>query len=139
MGNRYLARLRLSRVRCNENIARLESMLAFQRSRREAIEQAIHDLEPELKLPAPTRKPNSIFKRGEVTRLTLTAMREAGEPLAASVIAGRVLAAKGIDLPEPRIRKMARSRVRAVLLALGRRRVARVVGVGNEAKRELIS
>jgi hypothetical protein len=138
MSNRYLATLRLARVRCNENIAKLESSLAFQRSRLEAIEAAIHDLEPELKLPAPTRTPNSVFKRGEVTRLTLTVMREAGEPLAASVIAARVLAAKGIDLPEPRIRKMARSRVRAVLLALGRRGVARVVGVGNEAKRELI-
>jgi hypothetical protein len=30
MANRY--RLRLARVRCNENIARLESMLAFQQS-----------------------------------------------------------------------------------------------------------
>ena len=42
--NRFLARLRLARVRCNENIARLESSLAFQRSRREAIDAAIHDL-----------------------------------------------------------------------------------------------
>ena len=64
------------------------------------------------------------------------ALRVAVAPVA--VPAARVLAAKGIDLPEPRIRKMARSRVRAVLLALGRRGVARVVGVGNEAKRELI-
>jgi hypothetical protein len=38
---RYLARLRLARVRCNENIARLETSLGFQRSRREAIEPAI--------------------------------------------------------------------------------------------------
>jgi hypothetical protein len=44
MGNRYLAQLRLARVRCNENIAKLESSLAFQRSRREAIEAAIQDL-----------------------------------------------------------------------------------------------
>jgi len=50
-------------------------MLAFQRSRREAIEAAIQDLAPELQLPPPNRKPNPVFKRGEVTRLTLKVMR----------------------------------------------------------------
>jgi hypothetical protein len=60
MPNPYLARLRLARVRCNENIVRLESSLALQRSRREAIEAAIHDLEPELRLPPPKLKPNPI-------------------------------------------------------------------------------
>ena len=38
MSNRYLVRLRVARVRCNENIARLESSLAFQRSHRDALE-----------------------------------------------------------------------------------------------------
>ncbi len=139
MSNRYLARLRLARVRCNENISRLESMLAFQRSRREAIEAAIHDLQPELQLPAPNRKPNPIFKRGEITRLALQVMREAGEPLSVSVIAVRVLAAKGIDLPTPTIRKMTKSRLRAALLAFGKRGVVRTVGAGDERKKELVN
>jgi hypothetical protein len=65
MSNCYLSHLRLARVRCNENIAKPESSLTFQRSRREAIEATIHDLEPELKLPGPTRTPNLVFKRGE--------------------------------------------------------------------------
>ncbi len=64
-------------------------MLAFQRSRREAIEAAIHDLEPELRR--------------------------------VSVIAVRILAAKGIDLPTPTIRKMTKSGLRAALLAFGKR------------------
>jgi len=53
------------------------------------------------------------------------------------VIAVRVLAEKGIPLPPKAIRKMARSRVRAVLLALGKRGVCRVVGIGEDRKREL--
>ena len=138
MSNPYLARLRLARVRCNENIARLESLLAFQRSRREAIEAAIQDLEPELKLPPATRRPNPVFKRGEITRLALEVMREANEPLAISVITVRILAKKGVDLPTPTIRKMTKSRLRAALLAFGKRGVVCTVGVGEDRKKELV-
>jgi len=112
-------------------------MLDFQRSRREAIEAAIHDLEPELWIPPPTRRPNPVFKRGEIRRLALEVMREAGEPLAISALAVRVLASKGIELPSPAIRKMAKSRLRAALLALSKRGVVRTVGVGDERKKEL--
>jgi hypothetical protein len=94
-------------------------MLAFQRQRREAIESAIHDLEPELNLPPPNRKPNPVFARNEITRLALDVLREAGEPLGVTEIAVRVLAAKGLPLPSPRIRKMTRARRRAVFAALG--------------------
>jgi hypothetical protein len=62
-------------------------MLPFQRSRREAIEATIQDLEPELKLPAPNRKRNPVFVRNEITRLALDVLREAGDPLAVSEIA----------------------------------------------------
>jgi hypothetical protein len=41
------------------------------RSRREAIEAAIHGLEPELRLPATNRRPNPVFTRNEITRLAL--------------------------------------------------------------------
>ena len=44
-----------------------DSSLAFQLTRREAI----HDLEPELRLPPPNRKPNPVFARNEITRLAL--------------------------------------------------------------------
>jgi hypothetical protein len=114
MPNPYLARLRLARVRCNENIVRLESSLALQRSRREAIEAAIHDLEPELRLPPPKLKPNPIFVHNEITRLALGVLRDAGEPLGVAEIAIRVLTVKGLPLPPPRIKRMTRARLRAV-------------------------
>jgi hypothetical protein len=60
MSNRYLALLRLARVRCNENIALLESMLALQRSRREAIEAAIHDMEPGVQAAGAEHCPRAI-------------------------------------------------------------------------------
>lgn len=64
-------------------------------------------------------------------------MREAGEPLPVSMVAVRALAAKGVTLPPPRIRRMAKSRLRAIFYALEKRGVVRSVGTGNEAKREL--
>lgn len=137
MSNQYLARLRLARVRTNQNIARLTAALANQRERLAGIEAAIHDLEPELRLPAPTRKPNPVFARGELPRLALSILREAGEPLPVSVIAVRALAAKGIDLPSPRIRRMAKSRLRAIFGALGKRGIVCSVGTGNDARRGL--
>ena len=137
MANQHLARLRLTRVRTNENVARLTAALASQRERLAGIEAAISAIEPELRLPVPTRKPNPVFERGELTRLALTILREAGEPLPVSVIAVRALAMKGIDLPTPRIRRMTKGRLRAVFLALERRGVARSVGEGNDTRRGL--
>ena len=55
-----------------------KTQLTFQRSRREAIEAAIHDLESELKLPTPNRRPNPVCARNEITRLALDVLREAG-------------------------------------------------------------
>lgn len=80
---------------------------------------------------------NPIFKRGEVTRLALTVLREAGEPLAVSVIAVRILAAKGIPLPTPTVRKIAKSRLRHAFSDLEKRGVVCSVGVGMDAKRAL--
>jgi hypothetical protein len=137
VSNPHLARLRLARVRCNENIARLESSLVLQRNRREAIEAAIHDLEPELRLPPPKLRPNPIFVRNEIARLALGVLRDSGEPLGVAEIAIRVLVAKGLPLPPPRIKRMTRARLRAVFTVLAKRGVVRTVGTGQEAKREL--
>ena len=72
-------------------------------------------------------------------RLALDVLREAGEPLAGSEIAIRDLKAKGIGPPASPIRKMTRARLRCVFSALAKRGVVRTVGVGNEAKRELVT
>ena len=62
MRSRRLERLCHARVICNETIAKLESRLACQRGRREEIEAEIQAIAPELRLPAPNRSPNPIFK-----------------------------------------------------------------------------
>lgn len=138
MRNRRLERLRHARVVCNRNIAKLESQLAYQQSRRTAIEAEIQAIAPDLQLPAPRRKPNTLFARGELPRMALTVLREAGEPLAVSVIARRVLQAKGIDLPLIWQQRMTRARIRVFFCVAGKRGLVRMVGEGNKAKRELV-
>jgi hypothetical protein len=137
MRNRRLERVRLARVRCNENIVRLESKLAYQRQRRDAIEAEIQSIASDLRLPVPNRRRNPIFARGEIPRLSLQVLREAGEPLAVSVIARRVLQAKGIELPTIHVQRMTRARVRTYFSVLGKRGFVQTVGVGNKAKRGL--
>jgi hypothetical protein len=53
------------------------------------------ELAPELELPPRFRKPNPVFARGELPRLALAILREAGEPLPIAAIAVRALKAKG--------------------------------------------
>jgi hypothetical protein len=64
-------------------------------------------------------------------------LREAGEPLAVSVIARRVLQAKGIELPTIHVQRMTRARVRTYFSVLGKRGVVQTFGTGNKAKRGL--
>jgi hypothetical protein len=66
MRDRRLERLRHARVVCNENIAKLEARLAYQRGRRDELEAEIQAIAPELRLPAPNRNPSPIFKRGAI-------------------------------------------------------------------------
>lgn len=87
-------------------------------------------------LPPATRKRDPIFKRGEIPRLSLQVLCEAGEPLAVSVIARRVLQAKGIELPTIALQRRIRGRVRLIFCALASAG-GRTVGVGNMAKRSL--
>ena len=99
MSNRYLARLRLARVRCNKNIARLESLLAFQRSSREAIEAAIHTWSRSRSCRRRTGSRIPYSPAMGITRLALDVLRDAGEPLGVAEIAVRVLAVKRLPLP----------------------------------------
>ncbi len=122
MPNQRLARLRRARVICNKQIVRLESLLAYQRTRRDAIEADIQAIAPELWLPPATRKRDPIFKRGEMPRLALQVLREAGEPLAVSVIARRVLQAKGIELPTMAVQRRTRAGCGWIFLRAGQAR-----------------
>lgn len=57
MASHRLARLRRAGVICNKQIARLESLLAYQRATRDAIKAGIQAIAPEPWLPPPTRTP----------------------------------------------------------------------------------
>jgi hypothetical protein len=89
------------------------------------LDARIQAIAPDLQLPARLRKPNLVFSRGELPRLTLTMLRTAGRPLAIREMALGVLAAKGIRFPDRRTMKRTRVRLREVFAKLQARGVGR--------------
>jgi hypothetical protein len=112
-------------------------LLARLRAKLVETEAAIQALAPELPLTARRHTPNPIFARGEMNRMALDVLRRAGEPLPIRVIAVRMLAAKGIALPDPATRRHLRKRLRIGFTAMDRRGVTVRVGDGCEARRTL--
>jgi hypothetical protein len=77
------------------NLAKLEPLVADYHAKLAAVDAAILTLDPQLWLPPRRYKPNPVFKRQELPRLTLAILREAKGPLAVRDIAHLALAAKG--------------------------------------------
>ena len=102
-------------------------------------EAAIQAIEPTLFLPPRRYKDNPYFKRGELPRLALSIMREAGEPLGVREIALAALAAKGIRYPDRHAVKLTRKRLSQTMAEWGKRGLVRCVGSGKAGKRELVS
>lgn len=130
-----IGNLRRARCRVNQPITQHERMLDGYRAKLVAIEAEIHALDPQLKLPPARYRRNAVFARGELTRFALDVLREEGGPLPIRVIAVRVLAIKGHPLPEPRLRRIVRHRLRQMFGVLDKRGVTVRVGDGNEAVR----
>jgi hypothetical protein len=82
-------------------------------------------------------QPDPIFARGEMYRIVLDILRQAGEPLSIAVIAVRALAQKGHTLPGPTLRKRTRHKIRNALIGLDKRRLTVRIGEGRDAKRGL--
>lgn len=137
MPDTTLRNLRRARSRVHRNIKQHERQLAFYLAKAADLEAQIHALAPGLVLPSRHRKPNGVFARGELTRLALDVLREAGEALPIWVIALRMLALKGIPEPLPWLRRRTRNRVRQMFIALDKRGVTVKVGDGNGAIRGL--
>ena len=79
---------------------RLEPQVKVYRAKLARIEAGIRELAPELPVAGRFRKPNPHFARGELTRLALAVLREAGEPMRNRDIAAECLRRKGcIRLP----------------------------------------
>jgi hypothetical protein len=132
-----LLSLRVKRRRVCANLAKLEPLVAGYRAKLCVIEARMQTLDPQLWLPPRRYKPNPVFARQELPRLTLAVLREAREPLAVRDIARLALAAKGITLPEPWVMKRTRVRLQQYLGKLDRRGVTRKVGSGNGTRRVL--
>ena len=137
MPQSYLARLRRKRARLHIQLNKLEPIVAGYREKLAATEAAIQRIAPELNLPPRRYRPNPYFKRGELPRLALDIMREAGEPLATRTIAARALAAKGITLPTRSAMRRARQGLQQVFWAWQKRGIVASVGEGRRTLRML--
>ena len=111
MPDPILASLRRKRIYVHKQLDRLEPAITRLRASLAETEAAIQAIAPELNLPPRRYAPNPYFARGELPRLTLSIMREAGEPLGVREIAVRALATKGMTLPDRRAMKLTRLRL----------------------------
>lgn len=116
-----------------------ERMVAIYREKLTSIEAQIHEISPELDLPHRFRKPNPHFARGELPRVVMDVMREAGKPLPVAVIAVRALARQGVMLPGPTLRRYMRKRVRECLGKMEKRGLVQTIGSGRATRRGLVS
>ena len=134
-----LEKLRRTRSQIHRQLDKLEPLLAGYRAKLAEVEAGIRAIAPELDIPKRFREPNPVFARGELPRVAMAVLRGAEGPLPIRVIAVRVLAAKGIALPDPTLRRRTRHRLRIILAAWDRRGVTVRIGEGNRARRGLTS
>jgi hypothetical protein len=137
--NSDLANLRRARSRCHFRLKQAEQSAEGYRTKLADIEARIQAIAPALQLPVQFRKPKPVFARGELRRLALDQLREAGEPLSVRDMAWHALAAKGVGFPDWRTMKATRVRLREVFGRLVARGLARTVGVGKTTRRELVA
>ena len=132
-----LTKLRRARARVHFQLAKLEPLLAGYHAKLAEIEARIRDKAPELNLPPRRYQANPYFARGELPRLAIQIMREAGEPLSVREIAVRALARKGNTLPDRRAMKLTRLRLQQTFCEMGKRGLVVRVGKGRQGKRAL--
>jgi hypothetical protein len=106
---------KIRRTRIHRQLDKLEPLLASYQAKLAELEAGIRAIAPELGIPKRFRDPNPIFRRGELPRLAMDVLRGADRPLPIRTIAARVLAMKGIPLPDPTLRRRTRHRLRCIL------------------------
>lgn len=115
MANPELTNLRRARSRGDFRLKQAEELAEGYRTKLADLEARIQVIPPDLQLPIRFRKPNPVFAKGELTRLALNMLREAGGPLAIKDMVRAALAAKGIRFPDRRTMRYARSKLRDAL------------------------
>jgi hypothetical protein len=138
MGDSELTKLRRARSRAHFALKQAETLAQNYRDKLADIEARIQAIAPDLQLQPRLRRPNPIFARGELRRLAIDMLREAGHPLAIRDMALGALKAKGVRFPDRRAMKGTRVRLREVFAKLQARGVARTVGAGKATRRALI-
>jgi len=138
MGDSELTKLRRARTRCHKALKQSEELAEGYRAKLADLEAHIQAIAPDLKLPARFHRPNPYFVRGELRRLAIDMLREAGKPLAIKEMALAALKAKGVRFPDRRTMRITRTRLRDTFAKLEARGRATTVGTGNATRRTLI-
>lgn len=123
-----LGKLYRARLRAQRQIAKLEPQLEGYLAKLAEVEAKIVLLDGLLFLP-PRRRANPYFKPGELPRIALELMKEAGGPVSVRYLAGRALALKGCPYPAPGVMKQTRRRLSSAMTAWNKRGL--VVKTGN--------
>jgi hypothetical protein len=133
-----LAKRRRARSRAHSALKQAETLAQGYRDKLAEREARIQAIAPDLQLQPRLRKPNPIFGRGELRRLAIDMLREAGHPLAIHDMAMGALKANGVRFLDRRTMKATRVRLREVFAKLQDRGVARTVGIGKATRRALV-
>lgn len=132
-----LAKLYRARLRAQRQIAKLEPMLEGYRAKLAETEAKIIALDGLLFLP-PRRYANPHFKPGELPRIALQLMKEAGGPVSVRYLAGQALTRKGCHYPGPGVMKATRRRLSSMLTAWGKRGIVVKSGTWRESRHRLV-
>jgi len=132
-----LTKLRRARTRCHLALKQAETFAEGYRAKLADLEARIQAIAPDLKLPPRFHKPNPIFAKGELRRLAIDILREAGNPMAIRDLALGALRAKGVRFPDRHTMKHTRTRLRDTFGKLEARGGARCVGTGRDTRRAL--
>jgi hypothetical protein len=144
MGNTYvISGLRDKRARLAGEIAAAEVRLAAKRETLANLDAVIRLFSPQtdpelIAAVRPCSKHGLFFRRGEATRLCFDVLREAGKPVPTHQVTARVVAAKGFDDVEGKVKAAIVVQIRQALVRTERRGQVRKVLVGPECWWELV-
>jgi hypothetical protein len=133
-----LTKLRRARTRAYMRMRRLEELLEAARVRVARAEAAVHAAAPDLHLAPSRQRGPRRFRKSEIVRVALSALRETQHPIGVREIALRVLASKGIPADRDAIEATLYG-VRKTVGSLTRRGITCKVGQGKATRHVLRS
>ncbi len=132
MGHTFvISGLRDKRARMAGELAVVERDLAKRREALATIDAVIRmfepDCNPDMIPPIRPAGRSLFFRRGELSRLCLSALRDAGKPVRCRTVAEWTIGAKGLDVPDARVRAKITEKVRMALARLERKGIVRKI------------